>query len=94
MPYVAFSGFERLASGTLAQAYAACSAKAGALIFDTDTGRIVDIDPRFPPGNNVPRPGRPKLGVVAREDFLAHIENWPADVRDVLLEMSGEAFTD
>jgi hypothetical protein len=165
MPYVAFSGFEYLASGTLAQAYAACSAKAGALIFDTDTGRVVDIDPRFPPGNNVPRPGRPKLGVVAREvtllprhwdwlasqpggasvtlrklvenasrdprarrrarqdaiyrlatalvgdapgyeeavralyagareDFLAHIENWPADVRDVLLEMSGGAFTD
>jgi hypothetical protein len=30
----------------------------------------------------------------AREDFLAHIENWPADVRDVLLEMSGGAFTD
>ena len=70
MAYVAFSGFERLASGTLAEAYAACTQASGALIFDTETGRIVDIDPRFPPGGEAPRPGRPKLGVVAREVTL------------------------
>ncbi|MCP5412855.1 MAG: DUF2239 family protein [Alphaproteobacteria bacterium] len=165
MTHVAFSGFDRIASGTLAQAYAACPPDGGALIFDTETGRVVDIDPRFPPGQDTPRPGRPKLGVVprevtllprhwdwlasqpggasvalrklveeasrnpkarmrarrdaiyrlatalvgdapayeeamralyvgAREDFAAHIEPWPADVRAVLEEMSSEAFAD
>jgi hypothetical protein len=28
------------------------------------------------------------------EDFRAHIESWPGDVRDVLLEMSCGAFAD
>ena len=32
---------------------------------------MVDIDPRFPPGEEIARPGRPKLGVVAREVTLA-----------------------
>ena len=41
-----------------------------ALIFDQETGRVVDIDPRFPPGDEGPRPGRPKLGVVPREVTL------------------------
>jgi hypothetical protein len=161
MTHVAFSGFDRLASGTLAEAHAACPP--GGLIFNTETGRIVDIDPRFPPGAEAPRPGRPRLGVVAREvtllprhwdwlasqsggasvalrklveeasrnprarlrarrdaiyrlatalvgdapgyeeamralyagareDFLAHIEAWPCDVRTVLDDMSTEAF--
>jgi hypothetical protein len=123
----------------------------------------VDIDPRFPPGEEAARPGRPRLGVVAREvtllprhwdwlatqpggasvalrklveeasrnpkaqararrdaayrfatalvgnapgyeeairalyaghgeDFAAHIEGWPRDVRRVLEEMTAEAF--
>jgi hypothetical protein len=161
MTYVVFSRFDRLASGTLAEAHAVCPP--GGLIFDTETGRVVDIDPRFPPGVEAPRPGRPKLGVVprevtllprhwdwlasqpggasvalrklveeasrnpramlrarrdaiyrlatalvgdapgyeeamralyagAREDFLAHIEPWPCDVRTVLEEMSVQAF--
>jgi hypothetical protein len=70
MTYCAFSGFDHIASGTLAQAYAACHDRVGALIFDRQTGRVVDIDPRFPPGEDTPRPGRPKLGVTAREVTL------------------------
>src|SRR5471032_2808073 len=35
-----------------------------------ETGRVVDIDPRFPPTEDAPKPGRPKLGVTAREVTL------------------------
>jgi uncharacterized protein len=77
--YAAFSGFDHLASGSLAEVYAASRHDPDALIFDRETGRVVDIDARFPPGEQGSRPGRPKLGVVAREvtllprhwDFLA-----------------------
>ncbi len=163
MPYAVFSGFDRLASGSLAEVYAACREDASALIFDQDSGRVVDIDPRFPRGEEGPRPGRPRLGVVAREvtllprhwdwlaaqpggasvalrklveaacrdprarqrarrdaayrfatalvgnapgyeeamralyagqreDFAAHIEAWPQDVRGVLEGMTADAF--
>jgi uncharacterized protein len=71
MRYSAFSGFDHLGSGSLAQAYAASRHRADAVIFDRDTGRVVDIDPRFPPSDtDGPRPGRPKLGVVPREVTL------------------------
>jgi hypothetical protein len=70
MAYSAFLGFEQLGSGSLAQAYAVSRDANGALIFDLETGRVVDIDPRFPPGDEAPRPGRPKLGVTAREITL------------------------
>jgi len=70
MPYITFSGFDCLASGSLAEVYAAASTRDGALIFDSETGRVVDIDPRFPPQDETPRPGRPKLGVVPREITL------------------------
>ena len=163
MSYAAFSGFSHLASGTLPEVYSASRDLPGALIFDEDTGRVVDIDPRFPPTEDSARPGRPKLGVVAREitllprhwdwlasqpggasvalrklveearrdpksriraardslyrfsaalvgnapgyeeamralyagakdDFLAHIEAWPEDVRAKLEEMAEKAF--
>jgi hypothetical protein len=163
MPYAAFSGFDLLASGSLPEVYTACREQPTALILDRETGRVVDIDPRFPPGEEGPKPGRPKLGVVAREvtllprhwdwlatqpggasvalrklveeasrnpraqararrdaayrfatalvgnapgyeeamralyaghqeDFAAHIEAWPQDVRRVLEEMTAEAF--
>lgn len=163
MSYSAFSGFDHIASGTLSQVYAACSDRPGALIFERESGRVVDIDPRFPPQDDTPRAGRPKLGVVAREvtllprhwdflatqpggasvalrklveeasrnprsrqrqrrdavyrlatalvgnapgyeeamralyagqreEFAAHIEAWPADVRRLLEEMTAEAF--
>ena len=68
MTHIAFSGFDRLASGTLAQAWSGSCHAPGALIYDTETGRVVDIDPRFPPApgssetDPVPRPGRPRLG--------------------------------
>src|ERR1700683_4344085 len=70
MAYSAFSGFELIASGSLAEAYAASRDVPGALIFDEETGRVVDIAPRYPPGDDTSRPGRPKLGVVAREVTL------------------------
>ena len=70
MPYTAFSGFDHIASGSLAEVYGACRQDPAALIFDQETGRVVDIDPRFPPGEEGPRPGRPRLGVVAREVTL------------------------
>ncbi|HEU0095902.1 MAG TPA: DUF2239 family protein [Rhizomicrobium sp.] len=163
MTYAAFSGFDHIASGPLPDVYAACRAAPGALIFDIQTGRLVDIDPRFPPTEDAPRPGRPKLGVTAREitllprhwdwlatqsggasvalrklvedasrnpraqqrarrdavyrlatalvgnapgyeeairalyaghgeEFAAHIEAWPADVRAQLEKMTAEAF--
>jgi uncharacterized protein len=162
--YSAFSGFAHLGTGSLAETYAASRSDAAALIFDRETGRIVDIDPRFPPDAQGPRPGRPKLGVVAREitllpkhwdwlaaqpggasvalrklveeamkdprlqqrarrdaiyrlatalvgnapgyeeamralyageaeDFAAHIEAWPPDVRRILGEMATDAFS-
>jgi uncharacterized protein len=164
MRYSAFSGFVHLGTGSLAETYAASRSDAAALIFDRETGRIVDIDPRFPPDAQGPRPGRPKLGVVAREitllpkhwdwlsaqpggasvalrklveeamkdprlqqrarrdaiyrlatalvgnapgyeeamralyageveDFAAHIEAWPPDVRRILEEMATDAFS-
>jgi hypothetical protein len=163
MNYSAFFGFDHIATGSLSQVYAACGQKPDLLIFDRETGRVVDIDPRFPPNEEVPRPGRPKLGVVPREvtllprhwdwlatqpggasvalrklveeasrnpkaqqrrlrdaayrfatalvgnapgyeeairalyagqreEFAAHIEAWPADVRRILEEMTAEAF--
>ena len=70
MRYTAFAGFDRIASGPLSEVHAACMAQDGALIFDPETGRVVDIDPRFPPTADLPRPGRPKLGVVPREVTL------------------------
>jgi hypothetical protein len=70
MTYAAFSGFDHVASGPLSDVYAACREAPDALIFDTQTGRVVDIDPRFPPAEDAPRPGRPKLGVTAREITL------------------------
>src|ERR1700749_4736375 len=70
MRYSAFSGFAHLETGNLAQAYAAARGDLAALIFDRETGRVVDIDPRFPPDAEGPRPGRPKLGVLPREITL------------------------
>jgi uncharacterized protein len=163
MRYSAFSGFDQIASGSLPETYAACRHIPDALIFDRTSGRVVDIDPRFPPSEEAPRPGRPRLGVTAREvtllprhwdwlatqpggasvalrklveeasrnpkaqqrarrdaiyrfataivgnapgyeeamralyagqaqDFAAHIEAWPDDVRRALEEMTAEAF--
>jgi hypothetical protein len=161
MSYSAFSGFDHIATGPLPQVYSAGGPDS--LIFDRESGRVVDIDPRFPPSDEAPRAGRPKLGVTPREvtllprhwdwlstqpggasvalrklveeasrnpkaqqrarrdaayrlatalvgnapgyeeamralyagqreDFAAHIEAWPPDVRQVLEEMTEHAF--
>jgi hypothetical protein len=71
MSYVAFCGFDHIASGSLSEVYAASQSRDQVLIFDAETGRVVDIDPRFPPTREEsPRPGRPRLGVTAREITL------------------------
>jgi hypothetical protein len=70
MSYTAFKGFDHIASGSLIECYAASREEPGALIFDQETGRVVDLDPRDPPSEQAIRPGRPKLGVVAREVTL------------------------
>src|SRR6218665_2150427 len=70
MSHTAFSAFDQIASGPLSEVYVDAQAQPGALIFDNEAGRVVDIDPRFPPGAEAPRPGRPKLGVTAREVSL------------------------
>ena len=70
MRYIAFQGFDQISAGTLPEVHAACASRPGALIFDPQSGRVVDIDPRFAPTAEGPRPGRPKLGVVPREVTL------------------------
>src|ERR1700735_2885564 len=70
MTHAAFSGFDQLASGSLPEVYAGCRHESAALIFDQHTGRVVDVAPRYPPSEEGPKPGRPKLGVVAREITL------------------------
>lgn len=71
MSYIAFSDFEEIASGSLPEVYQASRGIPGFLIFDRESGRVVDIDPRFPPmAEDTPRAGRPKLGVVPREVTL------------------------
>jgi hypothetical protein len=164
MSHTAFSGFEEIASGSLPEVYQCSRGIPDFLIFDRQTGRVVDIDPRFPPlAEEPPKAGRPKLGVTPREitllprhwdwlatqpggasvalrklveeasrnpkaqlrqkrdaayrfatalvgnapgyeeairalyagqaeEFAAHIEAWPRDVRAQLLEMTAEAF--
>jgi hypothetical protein len=66
----AFSGFDHIASGSLPEVYVACGHIPGCVIFDRETGRAVDVDPRFPPHEGGPRPGRPRLGVTPREVTL------------------------
>jgi hypothetical protein len=70
-----FEGARRIAAGPLDQASAAARAAMArggqVLMFDDATGRVVDLDlradPTPPPAR---RPGRPKLGVEAREVTL------------------------
>lgn len=72
--YTAFAGCRRVASGSAREVLrrlgelGACEA---VLVFDDDSGRQVELDPRLV---DEPRaragPGRPKLGVVSREVSL------------------------
>ena len=80
----AFAGDRRIASGELPQVAEAVKAimdrdaSVPVLVFDDETGRVVDLDLRGTPQEVVDRlpiaeprgPGRPKLGVIAREVTL------------------------
>jgi hypothetical protein len=83
LPVVAFSSDRLLARGPLGEVLAEIHAAAGpaALVFDLETGRVVDLDLRgsldearsrlIPASEPEKRgPGRPKLGVTAREVTL------------------------
>lgn len=78
MRYTAFSGFEQIAAGSLSEVHAASLTREGALIFDPETGRVVDIDPRFPPAADAPRPGRPRLVVPREVTLLPRHWDWLA----------------
>ena len=76
----AFLGEDCIASGSLVEAVTAIMARTengeGALVFDDVTAKVIDLDLRGSIGDVVRRfappkgPGRPKLGVVAREVTL------------------------
>jgi len=72
----AFAGRRMIASGPLEDvarvAMARSATEDSVLVFDDRTGRVLDIDPRMAEPQAAParRPGRPKLGVVAREVTL------------------------
>lgn len=84
IPVTAFEGDRRLARGPLADVariVAAAAEPGRILIFRDDDGRTLDLDLRGPPDDVVGRlaptteppprgPGRPKLGVTAREVTL------------------------
>ncbi len=83
---VAFAGGRRIAAGSLAEAAIAAKRALAedpslrVLVFDGETGAVVDLDLRgeeteiraryTPPAAPPPGRGRPKLGVVAREVTL------------------------
>jgi hypothetical protein len=69
MPYATFLENRRLGGGPLSVAVYHAVQNPGALIFGPD-GRVVDIDPTQPPPSDSKGPGRPKLGVTAREVTL------------------------
>ena len=77
MTHTSFLGMSRLASGTLADIALAVRDHPGALVFDDATGRQLDLDLRGSEADIRARyatpsrgPGRPKLGVTAREVTL------------------------
>ncbi len=85
LPVVAFVGAERIARDRLDRAlpvlHAAAAAGKGPLVFDLVDGRVIDLDLRGSVGEALARlgpalapetrgPGRPKLGVTAREVTL------------------------
>lgn len=87
IPCTAFDGSRRLASGPLQAVALAVKARleadaaASVLVFDDETGRVVDLDTRGTPEQVLARltpakaeetrgRGRPKLGVVPREVTL------------------------
>jgi len=77
MTHTAFLNNTHIASGTLAQIAIVLRAHAGALVFEDETGKQVDLDSRGTDAEiraryaeTVRGPGRPRLGVTAREVTL------------------------
>lgn len=77
MTHIAFSGPARLASGSLAEVALAVRDRPEALVFEDATGKQIDLDTRGSEDEIRARyavagkgPGRPKLGVTAREVTL------------------------
>lgn len=90
--YTAFEGSQRFASGTLKEVASAVFSRMAkglgdpVLVFDDETGEVIDLDPRIaipeegspaaaPSTTTIPAEtpkgrGRPKLGVIAREITL------------------------
>ena len=77
--FIAFHGTRRIALGAMPTVVRATQAAlsgdpmASVLVFDARTGEPVEIDPRCgtpAPAGKAAGPGRPKLGVVAREVTL------------------------
>lgn len=77
--YTLFVGDEIVASGNMVEVARAIAAlpqsarSSDVLVFNNDTGHQTDVDPRLAAANDsdqVRGPGRPKLGVVAREVTL------------------------
>jgi hypothetical protein len=74
--HIAFVGHRRLATGSIAEVAAAVAAAGNdpmPLVFDVESGAVVDLDPRPAAANVTPLPrgrGRPSLGVVPREVTL------------------------
>lgn len=74
--HIAFVGYRRLATGSPAEVAAAVAAAGNdpmPLVFDVESGAVVDLDPRPAVANVTPLPrgrGRPSLGVVPREVTL------------------------
>jgi hypothetical protein len=76
--FTAFEGHRRLVTGPLHEVALKVNATGhgatgSVVIYDDATGRVIDIDPRVAPPalEDIARgPGRPRLGVVAREVTL------------------------
>jgi hypothetical protein len=68
--YTAFRGERRVAAGPLGRIreWVKDNGEEGLLIFEDETGKQVDFN--FREAESAPGPGRPKLGVVAREVTL------------------------
>jgi len=74
MSHTAFSDGRIVAAGSLVEIAAALKAHPDALVFEDASGRQVEIDPRIGETGAPPEPargpGRPRLGVTAREVTL------------------------
>ena len=74
--YTAFKGPHVLAQGSLGEASKAAlemqrkEPHASVLVFDDDSGQVVDLVESRPARDSSRGPGRPKLGVIAREVTL------------------------